>query len=279
MSKVLVVGCGDLGLEIAKALLASGSEVVGVRANKQTLPIDASCIQADVTELSSLKPLVDLHPNIIIYCIAANTSSDEAYRTHYVDGLSNVLATQKHNRSLQHVFFVSSTRVYGQDSKVMLDEAVEPIPSGFRGRRLLEAEALLKELSCGGTAVRLAGIYGPGRLHLLHMAKKSSQWPKVNKWTNRIHRDDAARFVAWLCEKVVAGERVDSCYIGTDDMPALQYDVLSWLRGALDAEPLQTNADGLVEGKRFCNQRMHDSGFQLTYANYQQGYREMLKDA
>jgi hypothetical protein len=110
------------------------------------------------------------------------------------------------------------------------------------------------------------------------MAKQPDRWPLSNKWTNRIHRDDAARFIMYLCEKVITGETIADCYIGTDDMPTLQYDVLTWLANKLSIEVPQTNVNAAIGGKRLSNQRLHDSGFQLTYANYQFGYSEILKN-
>lgn len=278
MAKVLIVGCGDLGTEIIVRLATSGHELVGVRKSGKTLPNNLPCIQADVTQSALLKPLHALHPDIVIYCVSASAQSDDSYRAHYVDGLKHVLATQANNPHLQHVFFVSSTRVYGQVTNDVVNESTPAMPNDYGGERLLEAELLLKALPCSATTVRLSGIYGPGRLYMVNMAKDSNRWPAVNRWTNRIHRDDAARFIAFLCEKVIAGETIHDCYIGTDDMPALQYDVLHWLARQLNIDAPTISDGGSVEGKRLSNQKMHDEGFQLTYPNYQCGYCELLKD-
>ena len=104
MTKVLVVGCGNLGSEVAQSLAVSGHEVVGVRASDKGLANNLLCIQVDVTQAASLTPLGNINPNVIVYCVAANASTDESYRTHYVEGLKNVLATQKTNPNLKHIF-------------------------------------------------------------------------------------------------------------------------------------------------------------------------------
>ena len=278
MAKILVVGCGDLGSEVIRLLANAGHDLFGVRRSAKALPNKRAAIQADVTNLSSLSSLEMLFPNVVIYCVSANAQTDDSYKAQYVDGLSNVLLTQKQNKALQHVFFVSSTRVYGQATDIVLNESIPAMPNDFGGKRLLEAESLLKALPCGGTAIRLAGIYGPGRLYLVNMAKDLSRWPKTNKWTNRIHRDDAAGFITFLCQKVLAGDEVSDCYIGADDQPSKQYEVLSWLAQQMDV-PVPNGIDALPSGgKRLSNQRLHDVGFQLTYPNYQQGYQEVLKD-
>ena len=278
MTKVLVVGCGDLGGEVAKLLDTSGHDVIGVRVSNKPLPKNISCIQADVTHALSLKTLEPIDPNIVIYCVAANARSDASYQAHYVEGLKNVLATQKNNHHLQHVFFISSTRVYGQVTDQLLDETISAAPSDFGGARLLEAEKLLNSLPCNATSIRLSGIYGPGRLYMVNLAKQAERWPENNKWTNRIHRDDAARFIVFLSEKVIAGETVEDCYIGTDDMPTLQYDVLHWLANKLNIIVPKASSEGLIGGKRLSNQRMRASGFQLIYPTYQFGYSAILEE-
>ena len=112
MLKVLIIGCGDLGGEVASQLVRLGIEVAGVR-RSGTAAEGVRLICADVTQAESLEVLAPLQPKILIYCVAANGQTDAQYKAHYVDGLRNVLATQVDNKKLKHVFFVSSTRVFG----------------------------------------------------------------------------------------------------------------------------------------------------------------------
>ena len=276
---VLIVGCGDLGGEIARLLSIAGHQVTGVRASNKPLSAPIQVIQADVTKPASLSVLENLKSTILIYCVAANGQTDENYKAHYVDGLKNVIATQANNHALQHVFFVSSTRVYGQKTEAILDENTPAIPADFGGERLLEAENVLKALACEATSMRLSGIYGAGRLYLLNMAKDAARWPQENHWSNRIHRDDAARFIAFCCEKVYKNQKLESCYIVTDDMPTQQYEVLTWLASKQGVDVSQIKAPAAQGGKRLSNARMRATGFELHYPNYQIGYAEILKNA
>jgi nucleoside-diphosphate-sugar epimerase len=277
MSNILIIGCGDLGGTVAKLLSDSGHVITGVRASNKPLPAKINLIQADVTQISSLIALAQIHADILIYCVAATAQTDENYRMHYVEGLRNILTTQVNNSHLKHVFFVSSTRVYGQETDILLDELTIPAPSDFGGARLLEAEQLLTSLACNSTVIRLSGIYGSNRQYLVNMAKEPKLWPQDHKWTNRIHRDDAARFICFLCQQVLIGKVVEDCYIGVDDLPTLQYDVLTWIASRLNIAPPQINFTGKVTGKRLSNRRMRETGFVLKYANYQVGYSEILK--
>lgn len=278
MANILIIGCGNLGGSVAESLADVGHAVTGVRVSDKPMPNQVERIQADVTDRASLKSLEQVSADIVIYCVAADAQTDDSYRQHYVDGLRNVLSAQANNNQLKHVFFVSSTRVYGQETDALLDELTPAVPSDFGGERLLEAERLLKTVPCTSTAIRLSGIYGPGRQYLVNMAKEPQRWPQSNKWTNRIHRDDATRFIQFLCEQVIAGKTIEDCYIGVDDEPTLQYDVLTWIASKLNVTPPSMRLNEKVSGKRLSNQRMRRTGFALKYANYQVGYSEMLKN-
>lgn len=272
---VLIVGMGDLGAKVAEKLLDEGLQVVGVRrSSRQQEPV--AVIHADVTQAESLGSLQTLEPEVLIYCVAASGQSDAEYKAAYVDGLRNVLATQQHNKKLKQVFFVSSTRVYGQETQDFLDETKTAEPTDFGGERLLEAERLLTSIECGVTVLRLSGIYGPDRLRMINLAKSAHAWPKQNSWSNRIHRDDAAAFMVFLTKQALAGQALDQCYIVTDTIPVPQYSVLSWIAERLGcAQPLPLAVSG---GKRLSNQRMLATGFKLQYPDYQTGYQALLKE-
>ncbi len=278
MAKVLIIGCGDLGTAIAVHLHQSQHEVIGVRQSSQALPHAMQTIRANVTQLDSLSALKNLNPNMVIYCVSASAQTDENYQAHYVTGLKNILATQNTNTHLQHVFFVSSTRVYGQNTAAILDETTPAIPSDFGGERLLEAENLLKYLPCKSTSMRLSGIYGKGRLYLVNLAKDLVKWPKDNHWSNRVHRDDAASFIAFLVDKTAIYQQVADLYIVTDDMPTQQYQVLTWLANKQGVDTSSIQSPIAQGGKRLSNKRLRETGFELQYPNYQKGYAEILQN-
>jgi len=278
-TKVIIVGCGDLGSEVARQLTRLGIKTIGVRRGVESIR-DKDTIQgleiipADVTQPVTLVVLGAIRPEIIVYCVAAGGQSDAEYKSAYVDGLRNVLATQKNNTRLKHVFFASSTRVYGQETDSLLDESVPPIPADFGGQRLLEAERLMQTLSCNGTALRLSGIYGPGRLRMLNLAKTPGNWPRQNTWSNRIHRDDAAAFITFLIQQALAGAALQACYIVTDSRPVAQYEVLGWLAAQFHVN--QPKLIAVSGGKRLSNLALLATGFRLQYPDYQTGYQSLL---
>lgn len=275
--RILIVGYGDLGQEVGRLLAEDGFEVIGLRRSECLRGGCVSMLAGDVTQPETLGPLARIYPQILLYCVAASEQTDDSYRAHYVDGLCNVLAALIPATSLRHVFFVSSTRVYGQASEALLDEAMPAQPSDFGGRRLLEAEQLLEALPCGHTALRLSGIYGPGRRYLLNMAASPARWPQQNAWTNRIHRDDAAAFIAWLARQAANGGVVANRYVVTDSQPVPQHEVLRWLAASMGHHVDCANAPPPAGGKRLSNARMLATGFQLRYPDYRAGYGGLLK--
>ncbi|ROH86188.1 NAD-dependent epimerase/dehydratase family protein [Pseudomethylobacillus aquaticus] len=301
--RILIAGCGDLGCAVAERLLASRLqsppdqasatsvfEIHGLRYSARPLPAGVQPIRADVTDASTLTVLNSLQPDILLYCVAASAQSDDNYRAHYVDGLRNVLNAIVHD-SLQQVLFVSSTRVYGQQTAgqqatgqqttgqqtdSLLDETTPAEPADFGGVRLLEAERLLAALPCAATVLRLSGIYGPGRTRMLRLAADPALWPAQNSWTNRIHRDDAAAFIVHLIHQVLAQQPLADRYVVTDNAPVSQYEVLGWIAGQLGVDVAGQAVPPVTGGKRLSNRRMRDTGFVLQYPDYQHGYASLL---
>ena len=278
-AKVLIVGCGDLGLELARQLQIQDLIPIGLR---RSFNADASfdCIQADVTESDSLSVVPNLNPDFLVYCVAASAQTDENYRQHYVEGLRNVLNALDGAINLKHVIFVSSTRMYGQATDALLDENTVPQDMDFGGLRLLEAENLLKQAGKSWThsALRLTGIYGPGRNRMLNLAANLSNWPIQNTWSNRIHRDDAAAFIVHLIQMVLDGQSVQDCYVVTDSCPVSQYEVLHWIASQMGMD-VGTEIPEVIGGKRMSNQRMLSTGFSLKFPDYKAGYSAMLNTA
>ncbi len=278
-ARVLIVGCGDLGVELARQLQTQDFIPIGLR---RSFNAEASfeCIQADVTQPDSLSVVSSLNPDFIVYCVAASAQTDENYHQHYVEGLRNVLNALDGAINLKHVFFVSSTRMYGQTTDALLDENAVPQDMDFGGLRLLEAENLLKQAGKSWThsALRLTGIYGPGRNRMLNLAVNSSNWPIQNTWSNRIHRDDAAAFIVFLIQMLLDGQSVQDCYVVTDSRPVSQYEVLHWIASQMGMEVV-IEISAVVGGKRMSNQRMLSTGFLLKYPDYKAGYSAMLKTA
>jgi len=271
--RILQIGCGGLGALIAEASLAQGHALTIVRRSQLPVPAGAQAIYLDVIAEKSLSVLSTLQPEILLYCLAP--VEGQSYQQTYVQGLRQVLASMAVT-ALKHVFFISSTGIYGEDQGEWIDDETPALPADEGGRVMLEAEQLLAQLPCGHTALRVSGIYGPQRLYLLRLLQNSASWPTQVHWTNRMHELDVAAAVVHLYQQVMDGVVLPEHCILTDGVPAMQHEVLQWLAAqqqvpAPSTPPLQPQS-----GKRIRNRFLQHTGFKPQFADYQAGYASIL---
>lgn len=211
--------------------------------------------------------------------LAADASTEEAYRAAYVDGLSHVLdAVDRQAVPPRRILLISSTAVYPDAGGAVVDESTPTKPTRFSGKILLEAEELLFSRAGESQAVvlRLGGIYGPGRTRLIDQVRSGKAViPSQPKHTNRIHRDDAAAMIVHLA---TMEQEPDAVYVGVDNESAELGDVLRFLAKELQfpEPPARPASDDGPGDKRCSNQRLLSTGFTFTYPSYKEGYRAIL---
>ena len=283
-ANILLVGCGDIGIPLGLQLARSGNAVWGLRRSTQ-LPDPITTLHADVTQANTLTSLATLAPDYVVVTLTPGAFSDHAYHSVFVEGTRNLLQQLNvlHNNGskIRRLFFISSTSVYAQVDGEWVDEHSATEPTGFSGKRLLQAEGLLDDCGIASTVIRFAGIYGPGRRRLIDQVLAGQGCPQNPPlYTNRIHRDDCVGFLAHLIERDQGGEAVEPRYIGVDSAPAPMWEVKHWLASQLREAPreLQIGTSHRRGSKRCSNQRLLDSGYQLRYPSYQRGYGAVISD-
>jgi len=274
-----VAGCGYVGSALAARFVSDGARVVGLSRTPRGLPDGVTALAADLAgpDLASVLP-TDL--DLVFYTAAADGGDERAYRAAYVTGLANLLdGLESRPRPPRRVLFTSSTSVYGQCAGEWVDEDSPTEPPNHRGRIMLEAEARLGASPIASVALRLGGIYGPGRTRLLESVRagRATLARGVKRYTNRIHRDDAAgalRHLALLDE-------APPLVLGVDDEPAERGEVLRWLADALAApEPAEVEPDpGAAPdaGKRCRNALLRSTGYALRYPTFREGYAALAR--
>lgn len=274
MSKVLIAGCGDVGIALGLMLVKDGHEVYALRRNVEALPTSLVAIAADLTDPVTLGSLPEA--DYVVYAAAADGRDEAAYENAYVSGVRNVLQSLKEsNRCLRRFVFISSTGVYGQDAGEWVDESSPTAPARFTGRLLLEGERLCLQGIHPATAVRFGGIYGPGRDRLLRQVRGGATCvEQPPRYTNRIHRDDCAGVLRHLLRL----EEVAPIYIGVDCDPAAQCTVMDWLARRMSAPaPRREPARGATgQGKRCRNDLLLESGYRFAYPTFREGYAQMI---
>jgi nucleoside-diphosphate-sugar epimerase len=296
---VLLAGCGDLGTEAGLRFAAAGHRVVGWRRSPEKLP---AAIEGAAADLSSGElPPIPAETSAVVVAIAADSPTEDGYRAAYVDGLSNVLdAVLTADARIGRVLFVSSTAVYGDADGGWIDERTTPKPGGFSGRVIRAAEELLFDRLRGTgitpVCLRLGGIYGPGRTRLIDQVRGGTAvLPAEPRFTNRIHRDDAAAAIVRLCTMEAVPGPV---YLGVDNDPAELGEVLTFLAAELGLPRPPSAGTAATAGgerstaggerstaggeparggnKRCSNARLRSTGFEFQYPSFREGYRDIL---
>ncbi|WP_039882922.1 NAD-dependent epimerase/dehydratase family protein [Achromobacter piechaudii] len=274
--RVLLIGCGDLGQRVARRFLARGDHVYALRRHPPADDSGIQWLQGDITRADTL-PALPAGITRLVHVPAPGARDADVYRGVFVDGLRNVLNALD-TTQLKRVVFVSSSAVYGEHHGDWVDEDTPPAPQGFNGRVLLEAEAALAARGLSSTSIRLAGLYGPGRLQLIERLRSGAVGAprQPEHWANRMHIDDAASAVFHLALL----PEVAPVYVGCDDTPLplhVLYAELASMAGA--PEPRDAPAPANVGSKKLSNARLRASGFTLQWPDSRQGYAALLNEA
>lgn len=274
--RVLLIGCGDLGQRVARRFLARGDHVHALRRQPPDDDSGIQWLQGDITRADSL-PALPSGVTRLIHLPAPGGRDPALYRGVFIDGLQNVLNLLDTSR-LKRVVFVSSSAVYGEHHGDWVTEDTPPAPQGFNGKILLEAEAALAARGLSSTALRLAGLYGPGRLQLIERLRSGAAGAPTQPehWANRIHIDDAAAAVLHLALL----PKVEPVYIGCDDTPLPLHTLYADLAAMIGAPaPRIAPAPANVGSKKLSNARLRASGFTLQWPDSRQGYAAVLRVA
>jgi nucleoside-diphosphate-sugar epimerase len=266
---VLLVGAGDLGAAVGLRLADLGHDVLALRRNAAAVPPPLVGRSVDLTR--EQPDLSDVRPRLVVVALTARPRTEEAYRATYVDGMARALDALA--EPPERAVLVSSTAVHGsRDLPDLEDETAPAAPSDGPGRMLVAAEQAFHERVPHGTVLRLSGLYGGSSTRLLDQVREG-RVTDPHRWTNRIHRTDAAAAVAHLLTMPTEPERL---YLGTDDEPAQMGHVAAYLAERLGA-PAPPPADpARGHGKRLSNARLRSTGWAPTLPTYREGYARAI---
>jgi nucleoside-diphosphate-sugar epimerase len=266
---VLLVGAGDLGAAVGLRLAERGHGVLALRRNAALVPTPLVGRSVDLS--ADAPDLSDVRPRLLVVALTARPRTEEAYRATYVDGMGRALDALP--GAPERAVLVSSTAVMpSHDGPPPLDDEDTPTaPADGPGRQLVAAEEAFHQRLPHGTVLRLSGLYGGGSTRLLDKVREG-RVDDPHRWTNRIHRTDAAAAVVHLLTMTAEPGTV---YLGTDDEPAQMGDVTAHLAERLGA-PAPPPADpDLGFGKRLSNARLRATGWAPALPSYREGYGDL----
>jgi nucleoside-diphosphate-sugar epimerase len=256
---VVIIGAGDLGVRLARQRVQAGDRVWCMRRRELPMPEGVHAAYGDLFVKGSYAP-IPKHPDWLVYAVSPDERNEASYRRWYVEGQ----AFAQQCLQPKHTLFVSSTAVYAQNSGEWVDADSPANALTFNGRTLREAEQLCLQTP-SNQVLRLSGLCGPGRHQLQRKALLGEGI--ANVWSNRIHIADAAS----AASHVLSQPGARTIWLANDDQPALQLDVVNWIRAQNGLPALPPFVDP-PSGRRVSNAQLKASGWQPQYRSFREIY-------
>ncbi|MBU2947979.1 NAD(P)H-binding protein [Zobellia uliginosa] len=211
---IAIMGCGWLGLPLAKKFINEGYEVNGTTTSEEKLPLlSKEGIQPFLITLSETKITGDISSflsKVHVLIINVPPKLRGNHKENYVRKMELVLEAMKPS-NIKHVVFVSSTSVYG-DIDGEVTEETTPKPSTESGKQLLACEQLfLKQPEIETTIIRFGGLIGINR-NPVTMLSKRKNLKNGNAPINLIHLNDCIGIIYKSVEENWGTELINGVY-------------------------------------------------------------------
>ncbi|MBW8782466.1 MAG: NAD-dependent epimerase/dehydratase family protein [Verrucomicrobia bacterium] len=284
---LVVFGAGYVGAEVVRQAVARGLRVTALTRNadkaRHLVTSGAATVIADLADDSwHAHPSLAAGADFALNCVSSGGGGLAGYRHSYLEGMRSI-RTWAERAPVGAMVYTSSTSVYPQDGGVRVDESAPTEGAGEAGKVLLEAEACLLAGANRGFVLRLAGIYGPGRHHLLDQLREGDG-PVAGRGDhslNLIHRDDIAAAV-WAALGAPAGVP-GGIFNVADDGAAPKAEVIAWLAARL-GRPVPSFTGEPAQGRRkvtpdriIANDKLKRTlGWSPRYPTFREGYAALL---
>ncbi|PKQ60274.1 hypothetical protein BZG02_19950 [Labilibaculum filiforme] len=209
---ISILGCGWLGLPLAKFLLKKGYQINGSTSTPEKLSqlstegINPYLISFD-PEINADFDADFFHSDLLIINFPPKQrEAIEEYHSQQIKALINQLQFS----TIKKVIFISSTSVYANVNKLVTEKNKQtPEKSSGKALRIVE-EILLLQQNFKTSIIRFGGLIGydrkPGRFFSKMKQAVEGQTP-----VNLIHRDDCIGTIFHLIENDLWGEIYNAC--------------------------------------------------------------------
>ncbi len=285
MRSVTIVGCGYVGLRLARRWRALGCAVRGSATRAESLgQITAAGAEAVCKDLDAPLTRADFTAQLLYYLVppapqGAHDARLERFLEHVVG-------------PVQRFVYMSTTGVYGDRDGALVNEETPPAPQTERAVRRLAAENALRAWAdargVSWCILRVPGIYGPGRLPLERLRRgEPAIRPQEAAPSNRIHVDDLTTVCLAAGSSARAHRRIYNVTDGSDDSLTSYLQRVARI-GNLPPPPLISLSEArarlsdsawsfLGESRRIDNRRMREElGVALAYRDLDAGIRASL---
>jgi len=195
MRQISILGCGWLGMPLAKSLLEKGFSVKGSTTSLEKISaLESNGIQPFQIELSETEIKGEINSfltNSEILIIDIPPKLRSIINENFVKKIQNLIPFIE-KAKIEKVIFISSTSVYADAPLTIfrVTESTKPNPETESGKQLLATEILLQSNpNFKTTAVRFGGLIGEDR-HPIHFlaGRKNIENPEAP--INLIHQED-----------------------------------------------------------------------------------------
>jgi nucleoside-diphosphate-sugar epimerase len=206
--KVVIIGCGDIGMRVARHYIHQGEPVTGlVRSDESAERLRLRGITPFLANLDDPRTFTDLDTagSILFYFAPPPGGGFTDTRArNFCAKLTSLTRPQK-------IVYLSTSGVYGDCGDKSVDEGAPAIPLTSRGKRRLDAEgaflSLGESLDIPVVILRVTGIYGPGKLPYSQLQAGLPVLSEAeSSLTNRIHAHDLAAVCVAAAEKGEQGD-------------------------------------------------------------------------
>lgn len=277
--RIFILGLGYTGRQIACELLGAGHEVWGMNRSGEGAPKGTHALAGDARTREGIAHLAGTPPfDVMVSSLSGAGWRDGEYENVVVKAPSRVVNTLRW-RGPRTVLFLGSTGVYGNADGGWVDESTPPHPRHAAGEAQLRAEQALAETTDRYCALRLSGLYGPGRTRLIRQALRMRPCLKPDLWSNQIHRDDVAGIIRFLLERDAPLPRV---LLASDNRPALRREIFEWVRRETGAAGGWYDEDHPARSfrdrgnKRVNNAALRSLGYTFRHPTYVEGLAPLL---
>src|ERR1041385_1093387 len=212
--RVLVAGCGYVGLSLGADLVKRGHHVDGItRTGERRVVIEKAGICPLIANIIQPEDLdaIEAKYDWVVNCVASSGGTAADYEQLYLRGTRNLVDWLTPTPPKKFVY-TSSTSVYGQTNGSLVDENSRTEPEAETSRILGQTELLLQNAwrkhRFPAVILRVAGIYGPGRGFWFKQFVRGEARVDASgdRWLNMIHRDDLIPIIMMALEKGKQGE-------------------------------------------------------------------------
>lgn len=281
--RLLIVGCGDIGLRVAR-LLRGRYRLYGLLRSPadagQLRALDITPVIGDLDDRKSLARLAGL-ATLAVHTAPPPSEGNEDRRTaHLLNALSRARMVARGTPTAisrirpddsRRLVYISTSGVYGNCAGDLVPETRPVNPRSSRAARRVDAERQLRRwgrrLQVNVNLLRTPGIYAADRLPLARLrAATPAVHADEDSYSNHIHAEDLARVVV---AALVHG-RPGRAYHASDDLPLKIGDYFDLVadRCGLPKPPRvsRREAEGLLpasllsfmaESRRLVNRRLH----------------------